>query len=194
MNPGGMNFPYTEESVLKLLKKFDSDENFSLDWHWASYHKTGMTALKWSAEKNMTASELYTLLEDLSCPAPPQKFERRFGRAGLLDLDNRIWALNPATAIEVTFKTAGQNMFRFQKKVLILSVDDLLKRKPQVLTDWRPSFEEDQGIVEKWLSKDQSLLKSFQGAPIWDRLKVVEALIGVTKALSVVKFQRITKI
>lgn len=186
------NFPWTEDQVTELLRGFAGNTSFSVRWPWASFHSTGFIALRWAAFNNMSVPEFYKTLEDLSAPSAPKKYLKDFQNAGILDFDDRIIPLNPALAMKQTFKMAKENIQEFKRTDLVLlTVNDLLKRDPTLESLWRPIFNEDSSFIEKWLSKDPTLLNSFQCLSPWNQLKVVECLVGVAKPLSVLNFERI---
>ncbi len=185
-------FPWTEEETQELLRAFTGNTSFSVKWPWASFHFTGFSALRWAAFNNMSVPEFYETLIDLSVPSAPKKYFKDFQNAGILDFDDRIIPLNPALSMKQTFKLAKENISEFKRPDLVLlTVSDLLKRDSTIENLWRPIFKEDSTFVEKWLSKDLSLLNSFQSLKPWGQLKVVECLVGVAKPLSVLNFERI---
>jgi len=185
-------FPWTEKQVEELFRGFSGNTSFSVKWPWANFHFTGFQALRWAAFNDLSVPDFYKILDDLSVPSAPKKHFKNLQNSGLLDLDGRIIPLDPALSMKQTFKLAKERISDFKKTDLVLlTVNDLLKRDSTLEDLWKPVFREDFSMVEKWLAKDQALLNSFHVLKPWNQLKVVESLVGVAKPLSVLNFERI---
>jgi hypothetical protein len=189
-------FPWTSETTEQLFRGFSGNTSFKVLWPWAPFHTPGFTALKWAAQKKMTAPQFYEILDQLSCPSTPKnlgfRLQNRLRKARLIDHVARILPLDPSLAIKKTFAMADENLESFaDDSVMLLTIEDLLSKNPEIENIWKPIFTEGQAIISRWLLRDQTLLKSFHDSTSWNQLKVIEGLIGVTKPSSILNFERI---
>jgi len=190
------SFPWTTQSISQLMKGFSGNTSFKILWPWAPFHEPGFKALKWAAQKKMTAPEFYDVLSQLSCPGLSKnvssRTQNRLRKAKLVDHIDRVLPLDPTLAIKETFAMANENLIFFaDDSITLLTVEELLSKNPEIERLWRPSFTEGNALISRWLLRDQTLLKTFHECSPWQQLKIVESLIGLTKPSSILNFERI---
>jgi hypothetical protein len=185
-------FPWTKQIASQLFKGFAGNTSFKILWPWAPFHKPGFKALKWAAAKKMSTPEFYEILNQLSCPSAPRNVQNRLRKAKLIDHIDRILPLDPSLAIKKTFVLANENLKIFaDDSVVLFTVEDLLEANPEIESLWRPVCTDEKSLIDRWLLRDQTLLKTFHDSNSWNQFKIIESLVGLTKPSSILNFERI---
>lgn len=190
-------FPWTLETWKRLQNAVKNQDGLIIRWWWGPYNQPALEALKYAAKFELNVDEFNRIIEDLSCPTAPKKFQKGMQIKGIAESDGRVPALDPILNMkQARSYLSGANFLDPKKGDIVLptvsELKTILESNGKV---WRPhvygtrEFE----VVSTQLTKSSSALNSFQKMAAWSKLEVIERLYGNLYSWSELRFECIYK-
>jgi hypothetical protein len=186
------DFPWTSKTATALKKTFAQEKKIEIQWHWEPFHKPGLAAAQYASAKGFGDAQFKKTVSALSTPTAPSRLLRRLKKEGCLDKENTIKSLDPEKNILKTYSLAGEKIATFDDAIL-MKISDLKTLLGENISLWKPDLERnaDFTLLSTWLTPKQQLLKRFHSLKDWDKLLVIENLVGLTNPSSNLHFTRI---